>query len=481
MSPLAPQVSNTLGLLKATNNAIPTVVEPTANVQTRRNVNGKVVYSITDLMEMRHNQSQAPNLPNRNILASISRSEVAPSTGRSDVRPTLSSKFSSLISFNLGHNPMDDRRHRMQRQHGGHMNNGFGLMGERTRHFNRGKYMFSLFLSFFDSHSLCRPFHDHNQIITYKCEVICYRFTNAYLFFFRFIGYTDRGHTSGASNGISIRLSIKTDVKLKEAENAWKPSHLQKSEKKVDGEADELYKQVRSILNKLTAQNFPILSEQFQSLKIDTKEKLNGVINTVFNKAVNEPNFSEGYAKLCQYLSQCSQRIDSSSTEHAFFKRTLITKCQFEFEQNVANKNTTEAALQPLMAKMKEFQEKNDMNGVNEVKAQITEEESILRRRLVSTVRFIGELYKLDMLTTNIMGVCISVLLREAAPNQSNPAQANEKLECLCKLLTTVGGKLETKSNDKAAPNLDLTKYFCQLKLIADNKIRNFKTVTRIK
>lgn len=302
----------------------------------------------------------------------------------------------------------------------------------------------------------------------------------------------DRGHAhgvggsgGGAPNSVQVRLSIRKDVKLKEAENAWKPTFLQKPQPNDNDNSAELYKQVRSILNKLTAQNFGVLSEQFQNLQIDTKEKLVEVINLVFNKAVNEPNFSEGYAKLSQHLSHCSKQIDSSSTERAYFKRTLINKCQIEFEQHVANKNTTEAALAPLKEKLQAFEKQGDLNGVNEIKALIAEEESTLRRRLVSTVRFIGELYKLDMLTTKIMNVCISTLIREAAPNQANSNQANEKLECLCKLLTTVGAKLERKpaNNSEAskAQNLDLSNYMNQLKNIADNKIRNFKASTRIK
>jgi translation initiation factor 4G len=51
--------------------------------------------------------------------------------------------------------------------------------------------------------------------------------------------------------------------------------------------------------------------------------------------------------------------------------------------------------------------------------------------------RFIGELFKLGMLTTNIMQRCIKHLLSE---------QDEESLECLCKLLTTVGKELENKN-----------------------------------
>lgn len=275
-------------------------------------------------------------------------------------------------------------------------------------------------------------------------------------------------------------------MKLNEAENAWKPTFLQKNPTTDKDDNAELYKQVCSILNKLTAQNFHVLSEQFQNLRIDTKEKLEEVINLVFNKAVNEPHFSECYAKLSKYLSHCSKQIDSSSSEPAYFKRTLINKCQIEFEQHVANKNTTEAALTPLMEKMALYEAAGNSHGVNEIKAQIAEEESILRRRLVSTVRFIGELYKLDMLTTKIMNLCINTLIHEAmTANKSNAKQANEKVECLCKLLTTVGAKLEKKpvdNSDRAkAQYLDLKNYMNQLKRIADNKVSNFKPSTRIR
>lgn len=50
--------------------------------------------------------------------------------------------------------------------------------------------------------------------------------------------------------------------------------------------------------------------------------------------------------------------------------------------------------------------------------------------------RFIGELYKQGMLTTKIMHRCIKELLIQSD---------EDSLECLCKLLTTVGKDLESK------------------------------------
>ena len=46
----------------------------------------------------------------------------------------------------------------------------------------------------------------------------------------------------------------------------------------------ELYKKVRGVLNKLTPQKFNTLVSQVRDLPIDTSERLQGVINLVFEK-----------------------------------------------------------------------------------------------------------------------------------------------------------------------------------------------------
>jgi translation initiation factor 4G len=55
--------------------------------------------------------------------------------------------------------------------------------------------------------------------------------------------------------------------------------------------------------------------------------------------------------------------------------------------------------------------------------------------------RFIGELFNLKMLTENIMHDCLFKLLR---------AKDEESLECLCRLLSTIGKELDS---DKARVN----------------------------
>ncbi|PNF16446.1 hypothetical protein B7P43_G10313 [Cryptotermes secundus] len=234
---------------------------------------------------------------------------------------------------------------------------------------------------------------------------------------------------------IHMTLSLKEDVKLRETENAWKPDRMkQASTNEEDAKTEELYKKVRGVLNKLTPQKFSTLVSQVQALPIDSIERLQGVINLVFEKAVDEPNFSEAYANMCKVLSMSMQpQVDRKKDEPEFsFRKLLVNRCQGEFEKNSQVELNREA-------KLKEIEETTDPEKKKELQLIFEEEERRIRMKSVGNIRFIGELFKLGMLTTNIMQRCIKHLL---------DAQDEESLECLCKLLTTVGKELENKKQD---------------------------------
>ena len=52
----------------------------------------------------------------------------------------------------------------------------------------------------------------------------------------------------------------------------------------------ELFREVVAILNKLTPQKFKTLIEQIMELKIDTPERLEGVVDRIFEKVIMEDN-----------------------------------------------------------------------------------------------------------------------------------------------------------------------------------------------
>lgn len=54
----------------------------------------------------------------------------------------------------------------------------------------------------------------------------------------------------------------------------------------------------------MTPQNFDKLISQVRLMNINSSERLSGVIDLVFEKALDEPNFSTTYALMCKELEQ---------------------------------------------------------------------------------------------------------------------------------------------------------------------------------
>ncbi|XP_073953864.1 eukaryotic translation initiation factor 4G1 isoform X3 [Choristoneura fumiferana] len=231
-----------------------------------------------------------------------------------------------------------------------------------------------------------------------------------------------------------ISISLREDVRLSETENAWKPTRFKKENlTEEDAKTEELYKQFRGILNKLTPQKFDTLIEKVKNLEINNQKRLEGVIDLVFEKAIDEPNFSKAYAAMCNKLSMLKVPADNATTpdQCVNFRALIISKCQNQF--------VTEKVDEQVMKLEKEIEECTDPVKKKELHLMLNEENRRVRMRSVGNVRFIGELYKLKMLTAKIMMYCMSYLIDKLE---------EEKLECLCKLLTTIGEQVENEVKD---------------------------------
>ncbi|KAJ8375219.1 hypothetical protein SKAU_G00057990 [Synaphobranchus kaupii] len=66
----------------------------------------------------------------------------------------------------------------------------------------------------------------------------------------------------------------------------------------------ELFSQMRSILKKLTPEKFEQLMKEVNELSINTKDRLEGIGNMVFEKAICEVKFTSTYAKMCHCLKE---------------------------------------------------------------------------------------------------------------------------------------------------------------------------------
>ncbi|KAJ4919571.1 hypothetical protein JOQ06_012521 [Pogonophryne albipinna] len=251
--------------------------------------------------------------------------------------------------------------------------------------------------------------------------------------------------------------------RLNKAEKAWKPS-AKKTRVEVESESNdsehgktqELFKSVRSILNKLTPQKFQQLMKMVTDLTIDTEERLKGVIYLTFEKAIAEPNFSVVYANMCRCLMGLKVETTDKPGVTVNFRKLLLNRCQKEFEKDQVDDEIFER-------KQKEL----DAATVPEEKQRLTEqlqrEKDNARRRSMGNMKFIGELFKLKMLTEVIMHDSIVKLLKN---------HDEESLECLCRLLSTIGKDLDL---EKAKPCMD--QYFNKMEKIIKDK----KTSSRIR
>ncbi|XP_068699668.1 eukaryotic translation initiation factor 4 gamma 1-like isoform X2 [Montipora foliosa] len=128
------------------------------------------------------------------------------------------------------------------------------------------------------------------------------------------------------------------------------------------------------------------------------------------------------------------------------FRKILLNKCQKEFEREKSVEKTIHEKLEDLTKQGLSEEE------LQSRKRDLQDEGRQQKRRTLGNIRFIGELFKLKMLTESIMHDCVVKLLK---------SNDEESFECLCKLLVTIGKDLD---HEKAKPRVD--QYFAQINKI---------------
>lgn len=97
---------------------------------------------------------------------------------------------------------------------------------------------------------------------------------------------TKRGSQQGKKEVKNITIHIPKDIKLRTSDNAWVSYSRSTTQSQEEEDLNWVIKRVRSILNKLTPENFNALQNQMENITIDTEEKLTGVTDLVFEKVM---------------------------------------------------------------------------------------------------------------------------------------------------------------------------------------------------
>ncbi|EDQ98129.1 uncharacterized protein LACBIDRAFT_242355 [Laccaria bicolor S238N-H82] len=238
-------------------------------------------------------------------------------------------------------------------------------------------------------------------------------------------------------------------------------------------------RKVKALLNKLTMQKFDSISDQVIAWANKSEKEKDGrtliqVIRLVFEKAIDEAIWSEMYARLCRkMMEQISFKVQDDGikatdgkpiTGGQLFRKYMLNRCQENFERGWVAKEATAAAAAVKASRdeaAKAVSRQSKEGGTEKVAPYSDEYYAAqkAKRQGLGLIKFIGELFKLQMLTERIMHECIKKLLG----NVENPEE--EEIESLRTLLTTVGASLDTP---RARAYMDV--YFSRMKELSKSQ-----------
>jgi translation initiation factor 4G len=264
---------------------------------------------------------------------------------------------------------------------------------------------------------------------------------------------------------------------LEKSADAWMPQAQQRKSKEDEDSPALVDRKVKSLLNKLTMEKFDSISDQIITYANKSEAQTDGrtliqVIKLVFEKATDEAAWSEMYARLCRkMMEQISPKVQDESIKNPegkpiaggqLFRKYLLNRCQEDFERGWASKEAAAAAARAKASDDAAISANNANKKEDDQEIELYSDEYYAsqkaKRQGLGLVKFIGELFKLQMLTERIMHECVKKLLG----NVENPEE--EEIESLCKLLTTVGKLLDTQ---RAGPHMDI--YFARMRELTKN------------
>ncbi|CAF4927006.1 unnamed protein product, partial [Rotaria socialis] len=242
-------------------------------------------------------------------------------------------------------------------------------------------------------------------------------------------------HTSSAANMNSANAANDSKRETEIDLSAKSGSCNRVDQSKVDANNKFLH-DVKAILKKLTSKTYQKTQKKLEALEIDRYERLEGMVTIFFSKAIDDSTFSLLYAKLCKQFQKKQVTVpgDDGKLVTYYFRQILLTRCQKEFESDYRQEIEYEK-------RKAEVDSLTDDKKRKEEGDKLEDDLVKTKRRKLGNIVFIGELFKLQMLTDTIMYDCIEYLLRDKSDE--------ENIECLCCLLRAIGKELDDKALEK--------------------------------
>uniref|UniRef100_A0AAY5LB26 RING-type domain-containing protein n=1 Tax=Esox lucius TaxID=8010 RepID=A0AAY5LB26_ESOLU len=119
---------------------------------------------------------------------------------------------------------------------------------------------------------------------------------------------------------------------LQESKEPYLVFGLKESMEAEDPETNELFVRIGDILEQLSPKTFQQLMGMVTTFSIDTEDKLKGIADLIFERAIAHPALSEVYANMCRCIMGLKVPKSCNSKETLNFRKLLLNRCQKEFE-----------------------------------------------------------------------------------------------------------------------------------------------------
>jgi translation initiation factor 4G len=277
-----------------------------------------------------------------------------------------------------------------------------------------------------------------------------------------------RGANPAQENEMRKKMPLTANLDiapLEVSKTGWKPASIvapQQSQPLPGGHMapDMVQRKVKAALNKMTPEKFDKIAGDILAISSQSKDEADGrtlrqVIQLTFEKACDEAHWASMYAKFCKrMLETMSADIRDENVRDkngapvvggALFRKYLLNRCQEEFERGWEVN---------LPAKPE---------GETEEAAMLSDGYYVAaaaKRKGLGLIQFIGELYKLNMLTLRIMHECVIKLLNfQGTPDET-------AVESLVKLLKTIGMTMDGEEKGRQM----ITTYMDRISAVRDQE-----------
>ncbi|KPA73265.1 hypothetical protein ABB37_09978 [Leptomonas pyrrhocoris] len=198
-----------------------------------------------------------------------------------------------------------------------------------------------------------------------------------------------------------------------------------------------VHHKVMSVLSRVTPQKYGDLLEELLQLPLRQTDEgeLHEVVKVFFDKAVQEPEYSGLYARLFSELCEMKdteRELEAELRDRLFcnrISRELLHTCDEEFRRPIE-----------LTADEKVDRTTGKPYSDEEVDMKRTR----LKNRLVGNVKFVGELFRIDLVTEAVIESIFNLLVGSFSP--SNPVEREDYVfEVFATLVKTVASILKER------------------------------------